>query len=89
MIMPVGIVVSAAVVARAVDDTDVSPGVLGFVVVALLGVATYLLIRSMNRQIRRIDLPPDRPDDAAGGGAPDPRPADEDGPVPNGRGQES
>jgi hypothetical protein len=50
-------------VLRAVDDTAVSPGVLGFVVVALLGVATYLLIRSMNRQIRRIDLPQSEPQD--------------------------
>lgn len=41
----------------AVDESKVTPGLLGFVVVALLGVATYLLIRSMNRQIRRIDLP--------------------------------
>jgi hypothetical protein len=43
----------------AIDDSKVSPGVLGFVVVALLGLATYLLIRSMNRQIKRIDLPDD------------------------------
>jgi len=43
----------------AVDESDVTPGLLGFVVVALLGLATYLLIRSMNRQIRRIDLPED------------------------------
>jgi hypothetical protein len=50
-------------VLRAVDDTAVSPGVLGFLVVALLGVATYLLIRSMNRQIRRIDLPQSEPQD--------------------------
>jgi hypothetical protein len=41
----------------AVEASDVTPGVLGFVVVALLAGATYLLIRSMNRQIRRIDLP--------------------------------
>ena len=46
-------------VLRAVDESAVTPGVLGFLVVALLGVATYLLIRSMNRQIRRIDLPDD------------------------------
>ena len=43
----------------AVDESRVTPGVLGFLVVALLGVATYLLIRSMNRQLRRIDLPDD------------------------------
>lgn len=55
---------------RAVEESQVTPGVLGFLVVALLGVATYLLIRSMNRQIRRIDLPED--DDAGGEGGPDP-----------------
>ncbi len=55
----------------AVDKSKVTPGVLGFVVVALLGVATYLLIRSMNRQIRRIDLPPDGP--AQGEDPPDDR----------------
>jgi hypothetical protein len=48
----------------AVDESKVTPGLLGFVVVALLGVATYLLIRSMNRQIRRIDLPDEPADDA-------------------------
>jgi hypothetical protein len=46
---------------RAVSDNDVSPGVIGFVVVASLGVATWLLIRSMNRQIKKIDLPDDEP----------------------------
>jgi hypothetical protein len=49
--------------ARAVEESNVNPGLLGFVVVALLGVATWLLIRSMNRQIKKIDLPDDRPDD--------------------------
>ncbi len=49
----------------AIADSAVSPGVLGFVVVALLGVATYLLIRSMNRQIKRIDLPGERTSEEA------------------------
>lgn len=60
----------------AVAESKVTPGVLGFLVVALLGVATYLLIRSMNRQIRRIDLPPNEtepdeelPDDPVSGAA--------------------
>jgi hypothetical protein len=57
--------VSAFAVLVAVDESKVTPGLLGFVVIALLGVATYLLIRSMNRQIRNIDLPDekDHPDD--------------------------
>jgi hypothetical protein len=51
--------VTAALV-LAVKDSNVNPGVLGFLVVAALGVATWLLIRSMNRQMRRIDLPDER-----------------------------
>ena len=50
----------------AVDASKVTPGLLGFVVVALLGVGTYLLIRSMNRQIRRIDLPDEKADEPSG-----------------------
>jgi hypothetical protein len=49
-------------VARAVEESNVNPGLLGFVVVALLGVATWLLIRSMNRQLKKIDLPDDEVD---------------------------
>ena len=48
--------------ARAVEESNVNPGLLGFVVVAVLGVATWLLIRSMNRQIKKIDLPDDPSD---------------------------
>ena len=49
--------------AQAVEESNVNPGLLGFVVVAVLGVATWLLIRSMNRQIKKIDLPDDAPDE--------------------------
>jgi hypothetical protein len=59
-------------------DNTVSPGVLGFVVVALLGVATWLLVRSMRRQLKKIDIPE--------GGTPT-RPADDDG-VQQGREQD-
>ena len=55
----------------ALDESKVTPGVLGFLVVALLGVATYLLIRSMNRQIRKIDLPDDPEPGHDAGRAPD------------------
>jgi hypothetical protein len=44
-------------IAAVIRDQDVSPGVLGFTVVALLGVATWLLVRSMQRQIKKIDIP--------------------------------
>ena len=54
---------------RAVEESNVNPGLLGFVVVAVLGVATWLLIRSMNRQIKKIDLPDDAPDEPTRGGS--------------------
>jgi hypothetical protein len=40
----------------AYDKGNVNPGLLGFVVVALLGVATWLLIRSMQKQLRKVDF---------------------------------
>lgn len=51
----------------AADGGDVTPGLLGFVVIALLGLATYFLIRSMNRQMRRIDLPDERQEEGGEG----------------------
>ncbi|GGP93063.1 hypothetical protein GCM10010140_23660 [Streptosporangium pseudovulgare] len=44
----------------AAADGDVSPGVLGFLVVAALGFALFLLVKSMRKQISKIDLPHDR-----------------------------
>ena len=59
-----------AVLAKAKVPTDnVTPGVLGFLVVAALGVALYFLIRSMNRQLRKIPPPPPDPEDAEPGQA--------------------
>jgi len=52
----------------AVDDTRVNPGLLGFVVVALLGLATWLLVRSMMRHMRQVDVPDQDPDERAGSG---------------------
>jgi len=57
----------------AADDSDVSPGVLGFLVVAALGVATWLLLRSMRRQMKKIDFDE--------GGPPHPAPAEPIAPV--------
>jgi hypothetical protein len=47
---------TAADVLLALDKNNVNPGALGFIVVALLGVATWLLIRSMQRQLGKIDF---------------------------------
>lgn len=62
---------AVAVSFLAVDPNEVGPGLLGFLVVAGIGVATYFLIRSMNKQFKKIDFeekPPDQPKkDAAKG----------------------
>jgi hypothetical protein len=39
-----------------VPASKVSPGWLGLAVVVLLGIATWLLIRSMNKQLKKIDF---------------------------------
>ncbi|GAA3094711.1 hypothetical protein [Streptosporangium carneum] len=39
------------------DTATVSPGLLGFLVVAALGLALYLLVKSMRRQISKIEVP--------------------------------
>ncbi|MEU8400540.1 hypothetical protein AB0C28_35575 [Nonomuraea sp. NPDC048892] len=49
-----------------------SPGVLGFIVVALIGFALYLLIKSMNKQMSKIQVPRESElDDSADGRASD------------------
>ncbi|MFF5206682.1 hypothetical protein [Streptosporangium sp. NPDC000396] len=40
-----------------VTKGDVSPGLLGFLVVAALGFALFLLVKSMKRQISKIEVP--------------------------------
>ncbi|MEV6975078.1 hypothetical protein [Kitasatospora sp. NPDC093806] len=40
----------------AVDDAKVTPGLLGFLVFAVLGVATWFLAKSMNRQFKKVDF---------------------------------
>jgi hypothetical protein len=40
-----------------VDEDTVSPGILGFLVVVALGLALFFLIKSMNKQISRIQAP--------------------------------
>jgi hypothetical protein len=45
--------------------TDVEPGLLGFLVVAALGIALVFLLRSMNKQFRKIGPRPDEPEAVA------------------------
>ncbi len=50
----------AAAAASSSASNDVEPGVLGFLVVAAMGVALVFLLRSMNKQFRKITPEPDR-----------------------------
>jgi hypothetical protein len=47
---------------------DVEPGLLGFLVVAALGLALFFLLRSMNKQFRKLGP---KPEDAEAEGASD------------------
>ena len=40
----------------AVDPAKVKPGWLALVILSLIGLATYLLWRSMNRQLKKVDF---------------------------------
>jgi len=51
--------VLAAVAASSSASNDVEPGVLGFLVVAAMGVALVFLLRSMNKQFRKITPEPE------------------------------
>jgi hypothetical protein len=57
-----------ALAAGASVASQVEPGVLGFLIVAGIGVALFFLLRSMNKQLRKVDADrqyfsggPDRP----------------------------
>lgn len=57
--------VTAAVLAKASSD-NVTPGVLGFLVVAGIGVALYFLLKSMSKQLKKLPPPPPDEDGEAG-----------------------
>jgi hypothetical protein len=52
----------AAAAASSSSSNDVEPGVLAFLVVAAMGVALVFLLRSMNKQFRKIAPKPDAAD---------------------------
>ena len=56
--MPLTFGVLAAVAASSPSSNDVTPGLLGFLVVAAIGVALVFLLRSMNKQFRKITPKP-------------------------------
>ncbi len=66
-----------------VNDNKVTPGLLGFVVFAALGTAVWLLMKSMNKQFKKVNFevepdpratpepePGSGPEDRAGAGTP-------------------
>jgi hypothetical protein len=53
--VPLTFGVLAAVAASSPASDDVTPGVLGFLVVAVMSVALVFLFRSMNKQFRKIE----------------------------------
>ena len=48
----------AAAAASSTVGNDVTPGVLGFLIVAAMGVALVFLLRSMNKQFQKITPAP-------------------------------
>ncbi|MFC1412897.1 hypothetical protein ACEZCY_28305 [Streptacidiphilus sp. N1-12] len=40
----------------AVDNTKVTPGILGFVVFAALGIGTWWILKAMNRSLKKVDF---------------------------------
>jgi hypothetical protein len=46
--------------AKELDEYSVTPGVLGFIVFAVLGVGVWILLRSMSRHLGRIAFDEDR-----------------------------
>lgn len=53
-------VIAAAELAKgAASNNNVTPGVLGFLIVAGMGLALFFLLKSMSRQFRKLPPPPE------------------------------
>lgn len=42
--------------AKELDESKVTPGVLGFIVFAVMALAVWMLMKSMNRHMNRVDF---------------------------------
>ncbi|MGD3107933.1 MULTISPECIES: hypothetical protein [unclassified Streptomyces] len=51
------------------DKDKVTPGVLGFIVFAIMGGVTWLLLKSMNKQMRKVNFE-EAPEDGEAGTTP-------------------
>ncbi|MBX6381427.1 MAG: hypothetical protein IRZ07_00430 [Microbispora sp.] len=40
------------------DASSYGPGLLGFLIVAAIGLALFFLLKNMNKQMRKIQVPP-------------------------------
>ncbi|MDT3396720.1 hypothetical protein RKE29_08715 [Streptomyces sp. B1866] len=76
----------AVQLAKDLDDNKVTPGVLGFIVFALMGVAVWLLMKSMNKHMKKVDFQeaPEAGQPRDGGPAAARRPGGAPGPVGGG-----
>ncbi len=66
-----GIQALSALVGQAPVEPDpeiVTPGALGLAIVVMLGLAIVLLYRSMNRHLRKVDVPPAEDGESSGDG---------------------
>ena len=52
-------------VAATLDPNSVSPGLLGFIIVVIIGLVTWFLARSMTKQLRKLEA--DLPEQEDGG----------------------
>ena len=62
-----GVLAKAAAASSSISE-DVSAGVIAFLIVAAMGVALVFLLRSMNKQFRKIDANPLEPGPPDGNG---------------------
>jgi hypothetical protein len=78
---------ATAVAKGAASNNNVTPGVLGFLIVAGMGLALFFLLRSMSRQFRKLPPPPatdgpEGPDGASGSDGAQPAKPDRVSPGP-------
>lgn len=57
--------------AKELDENKVTPGVLGFIVFAVIGGAVWLLMKSMNKHMKKVDFQ-ETPEDGAEADRPTP-----------------
>lgn len=60
-------IAGGSAVASVLDPNKVSPGLLGFIIVVIIGIAVWFLSKSMAKQLRKLDA--DRADDPEQGEA--------------------